>query len=366
MKILVYGAGVLGSRYAAGLHNAGHAVSILARGERLIQLREHGIVLEDINTGKITIAHINVVEKLEPQDEYDLVLVMMRSNQVESVLPAIAANQHIPSILFLGNNVAGAGEMVQALGQERVLMGFAAAAGVRDGHVIRYIGVTKGDEGYTYAGELDGRNTRRLQEITEAFHSSGFPVKIEPNMDAWHKTHVALVSPLAYAVYMAGGDNYRLACTRDALVLMVRAIRESFQALRAHGIQITPALFTVFERLPEPILVVMAKLIMNSKRAEIGIAGHANAARDEMLHLAVGFQELVRSGSVSTPSLDVLYTYSNPSQPPIAEGSSSMPVNMDGIWIVFGILTGVLTLLGLGFYRLIKCLKKRRKLGGES
>ncbi|MEV3950585.1 2-dehydropantoate 2-reductase N-terminal domain-containing protein [Streptomyces halstedii] len=32
MKLLVYGAGVLGSLFAARLHEAGHDVSLLARG----------------------------------------------------------------------------------------------------------------------------------------------------------------------------------------------------------------------------------------------------------------------------------------------------------------------------------------------
>ncbi|MFN2110632.1 MAG: ketopantoate reductase family protein, partial [Anaerolineae bacterium] len=42
MKILIYGAGPLGSVFAARLHQGGHDVSILARGQRLADLREHG------------------------------------------------------------------------------------------------------------------------------------------------------------------------------------------------------------------------------------------------------------------------------------------------------------------------------------
>lgn len=60
------------------------------------------------------------------------------------------------------------------------------------------------------------------------------------NMDAWLKTHVAEISPTANALYMAGVDAGRLAHTRDALVLMLRAIREGYRVLGAHGIPITP------------------------------------------------------------------------------------------------------------------------------
>ena len=43
MQILVYGAGPLGSLFAARLRAAGHDVSILARGQRLAELHEYGI-----------------------------------------------------------------------------------------------------------------------------------------------------------------------------------------------------------------------------------------------------------------------------------------------------------------------------------
>ena len=40
MKILVYGAGTIGSLYAAKLKDAGHDVTILARGRRLHEIRD--------------------------------------------------------------------------------------------------------------------------------------------------------------------------------------------------------------------------------------------------------------------------------------------------------------------------------------
>ena len=48
-KILVYGAGPLGSLFAARLQEGENDVSILAWGQRLTDLREHGIVLHDVD-----------------------------------------------------------------------------------------------------------------------------------------------------------------------------------------------------------------------------------------------------------------------------------------------------------------------------
>ena len=96
MKILVYGAGPLGSLFAARLHEAGHNVSLLARGQRLADLRKYGIVLVDTQTDQETVAHPQIAERLDPQDVYELVLVIMRKNRVLEILPILAANQHTP------------------------------------------------------------------------------------------------------------------------------------------------------------------------------------------------------------------------------------------------------------------------------
>jgi 2-dehydropantoate 2-reductase len=321
MKILFYGAGVLGSLYAARLQEAGQDVSILARGQRLADIREHGIVLEDGDTGRRTTIRVNVVEHLAPDDAYDLVVVLMRKNQVSAILPTLAANRHTPSVLFMGNNAAGPDEMVEALGRERVLLGFARVGGYREGHVI----ITKvASSGPTTIGELDGRSTSRLRQIAEAFKAAGFSVVISPHMDAWLKTHFVEVGPVAHALYLAGGDNYRLARTRDGLVLTVRTIREGYRVLRALGVPITPANHKIFNWIPEPILVALMRRLFNTKTAEIEIAGHANAARDEFKHLADEFRILTRTTSVPTPAMDRLYTYIDPTVPPLPEGSAQI------------------------------------------
>ncbi len=353
MRILVYGAGVLGSRYAAALHQAGYDVTILARGERFQQIKEQGIILETINTGEREVTHLPVVDVLAPEDAYELVLVLMRSSQVADILPALAANRHTPNVLFLGNNIHGADAMTQALGRERVLLGFAGAGGVREGAVVRFM---YSDENNTYLGELDGGLTPRLEWIEEVFEITRFPIHVVPDIQAWLKTHVAFVMPLAYGIYMCGGDNYRLAHTRDALVLVVRAIREGFNALRAVGIPITPRVFGGMMRLPEPLLVAFMGRFLNTQHAEIGLAGHANAARDEMQHLGRGLLDLMRSSGVATPSYDSLYMYNNPQQPPVNEGSRQIALNMRELWLAAAALAGTVGLLAL----LVKTLRRKR------
>jgi 2-dehydropantoate 2-reductase len=318
MKILVYGAGVLGSLYAARLQEAGQEVSIVARGQRLADIQEHGLVLVDGDSGQRTTTRVSAVEGLAPDDAYDLVLVLVRKNQLSAILPALAANRTIPTILFMGNNAAGPDEMVGAVGRERVLLGFPGAGGYRDGHTVTFK-VVSGRQQPTTLGELDGRTTTRLRQIAAAFKLAGFPVTTSTNMEAWLKTHAAEISPMANAIYMAGGDNYRLAGDRDGLVLLVRAIREGYRVLRALGVPVTPANHKIFNWIPEPILVALMRRLLSTRTAEIEIAGHANAARDEMKQIADEFRALARTTPVPTPAMDHLYSHIERVRPPSAE-----------------------------------------------
>lgn len=347
MKILVYGAGVQGSLIAARLQEAGQNVSILARGQRLADLRTYGNALQDALTGDRMTMQMNVVEQLSPEDAYDFVIVIVRRNQIPAVLPVLAANQHTPNVLFLGNNAAGPSEYVSALGRTRVLFGFAGTGGVREGQAIRYLGEVGNRKAKITLGELDGNVTPRVNELTHAFESAGFVVTRSSNIDAWLKTHAAVVVPIALALYMVGGSNYRLAHTRDALVLGLRALREGFRALHALNIPITPPTLRVYEWVPEPLLIPVLQRLFDSKYAEIGMAGHANAARDEMQELATEFQKLIRATDVPTPAWDWLYRYADPSVPIVAAGSQKIPLDWRGVMLALGVGAGLFALARL-------------------
>ena len=324
MKILVYGAGNIGSLYAALLKESGQEVSILARGKRLDDIRELGIRLEDFGNGNQTTTHVKTVERLDADDAYDLVLVILPKNHLVEVLPILATNCQTPSVMFFGNNAAGAGEMIEALGRGRVLLGFPGAAAVVRENSTRYL-ILSAREQPTTIGELDGSRSPRIKAIADAFRAAGFPVSICANMDAWLKTHAAEISPTANALYMAGVDARRLARTRDVQVLMLRAIREGYKVLLALDIPITPKMHRLFQWLPEPLLLILMRRMVESDTTSIKI-GHALGARNEMKTIADEFRALVRKAGVRTPSIDILYRYLDRETEPAADGNSDIPV----------------------------------------
>ncbi len=305
MRLLIYGAGNIGCLYAARLSRASHEVTLLARGQRLAQLRGRGIQLEDGVTSERTTTAVPLIERLSPTDRYDCVLVPLPKHRVSEVLPILAANDRTPHVVFFGNNAAGPGEMIRALGRERVLLGFPGAAAVMHGDILRYV-ITSAREQATTIGEVSGARSPRVVAIADAISEAGFPVSISSNMDAWLKTHVAEVLPTLCALYRAGGDPTRLTRDDATMRLMVRSIREGYRVLRANGVPITPRNHRVFEWVPKALLLGVMRRWVNDKTASIKL-GHAPGARPEGVRLAREFRLLTARSGIETPSMELLF-----------------------------------------------------------
>lgn len=314
-KILFFGAGVLGSLYAARLKQSGQDVTILARGTRLKNIREDGIILEHALSGEKEVVAVPVIEQLHENDGFDLIVVLVRKNQLASVLPVLAAHKATPNILFMVNNPSGYVDLTKAVGLERLVLGFAGAGGTRVGNVVRYVVVSRFLQPTTF-GELDGSGSERLREIMQIFSRAGFPTASTPNMDAWQKSHVAWISPLANALYKVNCDNHLLARSPDAVRLVVRAVREGFNVLRCLGIPITPAKLRMWKWIPESLLTRSLMLWADTKHFQTAAVEHTAAAIDEMGQLANEFHMLALSTSIATPAIDELRSFIPASHPP--------------------------------------------------
>ena len=249
---------------------------------------------------------VPLVDRLKPEDRYDLVIVVMRRNQTRSILAPLAENKQIPDILFLVNNAAGPQEWVEALGRDRVLIGLPNAGGERRGNVVRFMLIRSFP---ILFGEIDGKKTPRVERIIQMFKSAGLRATAQKNMDAHMKSHVALVAPGAGAIYMAGGDIRRLAHMREELILLIHAVREGFHALRTLGVPITPYAMRILEWIPVTILAFALRFLFDTNMAVVAMERHANAAPDEMKVLVGQFRGLIKQSGISAAASSKLYAY---------------------------------------------------------
>lgn len=269
MKLLIFGAGVLGSLFAARLHEAGHDVSLLARGKRLDALSRHDVQLAREDSPSIKRIPVPIVA--HPSGEYDLIAVVVRTHQVDEVLKSLINTKG--DVLFLHNWAAGVEPLDAVIGHDRVLLGFPTSAGTMDGDVVRYRATNWMTRMFPMPiGEPDGRTTPRLKRIVQAFRTTGIHAKAAPRMDAYLKTHAAFEVPFGQAVNMAGGPK-ALATDKDAIHHMIRHMRENLTAIPT---SLVPGGFVALKILPEGLLTTMFRRLLLSTTVEIGLGGSSS------------------------------------------------------------------------------------------
>lgn len=298
MRFLFYGGGVLGSLYAAKLARAGEDVAVLARGRRLAELRSEGLVVEHATRGERIEVRVPAVASLAEDDPYDWIAVTVRKDQLASVLPVLGRYRGRASMLFMVSNAEGYGEWIRAVGAERLAVGFPGAGGSFDGSRVRYVLAPRALQPTTL-GELDGRRSRRLEDLAGRLRNAGLPAGLCRNIDAWQRYHVAWVWPVCAAVELAGGDPRRLVASPELLALAARAVREGFAALQRLGFPVTPFHLRAWTALPVRWHVALLARLVEHEAFEQGIVAHALAAREETAWLA---DELRRvAGRAGTP-----------------------------------------------------------------
>ncbi len=311
MKTLVIGAGPLGSLYTSLLHQAGNDVTILARNEHFNFLKENGIVLLNEFTQEKMIEKVNVVNTLGEEDNYDLVIVLMRKNSIKNILPVLSKNRNIQNILFMGNNTLGFDEYLKLLPEEKVLFGFPGGGGSRIDHVVHYIDTEKpgGKRLPITIGEIDGIIKARTRQIIQLFESADVPVRFVEDIDSWLKYHVVFVLPIAGAL-LKSGDNYKLAEDMETIRMYIRAVKEGGNVLKSLGYRKSYNIkLKLFYWMPESMIIKILQKVFDSKFAEVAMMMHVNAAQDEMMMLAHEFRSLRDQTKVETPNFDSLMGY---------------------------------------------------------
>ena len=224
MRVLVVGAGLIGTVYGAHLAAAGCTVSVLSHGPRTGDVAAGGLCARDVLSGGRADAEAVVVP--DASGEYDIVLVAVRRDQLASACAGLAVLGGNPAVVFFGNNPAGRAAITGDLPGD-VYLGFPGVGGVMTSGTADYVRIRQQPTALPQASDP------RLAALESALSSRGFAVQRVADMDGWLAYHAAFVACVAAALYRCGTDPVRLAADRAALTLMCHAITEAFSALRA-------------------------------------------------------------------------------------------------------------------------------------
>lgn len=312
MNICIIGAGAIGGLLGARLAQAGHGVSLIARGAHLAAMRADGLKLR---SNKEALAlRVNASDSVASLGPQDAVFIALKAYSIADMLPRLAPLMGpqtvvIPSIngipwwyfykeggRFDGEPVAcidPGGSMLRSLDCGRILgcVVHAAAEVVAPG-VIEH---TAGRR--FILGEPGGSLSERAERMAAALEEAGFEAPLSQRIrdDVWTK----LIGNLAFNPICA------LTAARMGQAMNNPAIVELTRIVMSEGIRVGEAygarfVMTIEERLH------MAQRIGNAKVSMMQDLERGRPLESEAIVGAVC--ELARRVGVPTPTIDLICT----------------------------------------------------------
>ncbi len=298
MRILVYGAGVLGGNLANSLYRQGKDVTLLARGKWYEEIKRNGLSIHPY-FGRKTNVKIPVINELKPDDKYDVIFVVVRYTQVVSVFQSLKENVS-KNIVFVGNNLKSEA-LISVLSDKSVLFAFAMSAGHRESGYIRSVSLNK-----ITVGNTKGTPSQEIF-IRNVFFGTNYKVVYETNMTDWLLCHAASVIPIAFACYYAKGDIKKLRRDKAYINRIMDATIAAYTVLEDNGHEILPDSDKDF-RNPKfkKKYLPFYKFIFATKLGKLCTSDHAMNAVDEMSALNRDFKAYIgRYGDIPKPWTDL-------------------------------------------------------------
>lgn len=290
MRILVYGAGVIGCELAHELCKGRNTVTLLARGKWKENIDRNGLMIHHYAQFSTTTDRIKTVSELKADDMYDLIIVVMQYSQLEEVLPALSANKS-RYILLVGNNMNPGYCLTkihdQSQSQKEIAFGFQGTAGRRENGRVVSIHLKPG---MTYGGLRGHLSTDFQNKIREAFAETGYRLTEEYHMEGWLLCHAAFILPICYLCYILDGNLKH--ATKAQLGEALDAAVEAHSMLKKLGYPIRPdgeeEYFTRDRKKNERVLYLMAKTPLG----RLAASDHAMHAVTEIAALDQAFEQL--------------------------------------------------------------------------
>lgn len=321
MRILIYGAGVIGTLYGILFSKAGFDTSIYARGKRLQALREKGVLFHNHKFQIEKISRIKVVDGVDDSDRYDFVFLCVRENQLHSALYELKDNKS-PHIVTMVNSLEDYSIWEEICGENRIIPAFPGAGGSIQDDVL-YARLTPYIVQPTTFSSIRERKKgtfeSKIAELSGIFKKAAIPYQLVEDMHVWQICHLAMVVPLADAYYanrtqehLEQARNTNRNCTemeenfidkdiwKQKKVMRDTAfqLKKNFKALKDRGYKISPKKSNLFLWIPTWILAYFLSLLYRSEFANTFMYQHSLNAKEEMFELHNNFYRFLEENRV--------------------------------------------------------------------
>ena len=290
MRILIYGAGVIGSLYAALFTEAGYDTSVYARGKRLEFLKKNGLLYK--KNQNIKRAETTILEELSDNDVYNFVLLTVRENQLYEALAELKNNKS-DTIVTMVNSLDSYKKWEDIVGIGRILPAFPGAGGSINDDGILDASLTPRIIQLTTFAEISGNKSETKKQFSKILKHAHIPYQKVADMHMWQLCHLAMVVPIADAYYEAdcperAGKDWKI------MKKTAERLKRNFIFLRKQEGKLSPWKMNIFRFLPLPFLTIMLAIIFESSFGDKFMYQHAVKAPDEMRELHKQFYAYMR------------------------------------------------------------------------
>lgn len=296
-RILIFGAGVIGSMYAMKLIEAGFDVTLFAHSNRFKSLRENG--LQYTEKGTVRSIQVNVIDTLENDDIYDFIFVTVRYDRVESALLALKDNQS-KNIVTMTSNSIGFSSWLDIVG-DRLLPAFPGFGGqIKDG--VLHARFLPKIIAATSFGEINGVVTERIGNLAKVFKTAKLSYVIKKDMQAYLITHS--VSDIAMLQFLHAENNIidnKTVRTRKMARKITVTLKAYLRAIQNAGVTIDPPILKWMLKFPNFLLDLFFMTWLRTKIvSDMMLPDYAKNANNEIVQLSNDLIKFLRQNNIKT------------------------------------------------------------------
>lgn len=231
LKIVVMGAGAIGSLFGGLLSKSGEDVTLIGRPDHMHTIKNNGLKIDGISGEHI----IKLNATTNPSDfgKVDLVLLTVKAYDVEKAIREInSVVEPETSVLCLQNGLGIVDIVSTTIKEKQIIRGTTTngALFIKSGY-IRHTG--KGD---TIIGKMGGEIDNKLKKIKTIFDNAGLPTTISTSMNKilWNKLLINIsINPFGALTGLPNGKLREL--FEDSMKMV---ISEAIEVAKNVGIEL--------------------------------------------------------------------------------------------------------------------------------
>lgn len=235
MKIVIIGAGAMGSLYGSFLCGTGNEVWLLDRWKEHIEaVNQTGLIVEKQDSSSL----INDLKATcDPKEAgiADLAIIFVKSTMTEK---AVKENQAVfgknTIVLTLQNGLSNIEQIESTISRSQIIAGTTA-------HGATLLGtgrIKHAGQGKTIIGELNGRMSERILTVKNLFEKAGLEAEISDNVLSliWDKLMVNVgINALTALTELKNGELLKYIETEG---LLEKAVNEAWLVAESKGIKL--------------------------------------------------------------------------------------------------------------------------------